>query len=79
MGDWCYSFIRFFRIGGLAMQNLERLELLWDYLTDTEFGEYCFVYNDEIEKGEAYLDMETEEIVLNFEGKPCRIIIEGLE
>jgi hypothetical protein len=61
------------------MHNLERLQILWDYLTDVEFGEYACIYREEIEKGEAYFDMETEEIVLNFNGKPCRIIIEEIE
>ena len=60
------------------MHNLERLQILWDYLTDVEFEEFALVYNEEIEKGEAYFDMETEEIVLNFNGKPCRITIEEI-
>lgn len=61
------------------MHNLERLQILWDYLTDDEFQEDAMVYQEEIDNGEAYFDMEDEQIVLNFEGKPCRIIIEEIE
>jgi hypothetical protein len=62
------------------MNNLERMELLWDYLTDVElFGEHSFIYKDEIDNGEAYLDMEEGCIVLQFEGTPYKIKLEELK
>jgi len=59
------------------MTNYERVELLWDYLTDFDLD--AFVYPEEIEEGEAYFDAENCEIVLTFEGKKCRISIEEIE
>ena len=59
------------------MNNYQRTELLWSYLTD--FEEDAFVYPEEIDNGEAYFDAENVEIVLPFDGKKCRITIEEME
>ena len=59
------------------MSNLERIELIWSYLRD--FEESAFVYQEEIDNGEAYLDAEEECIVLKFEGTPYKIKLEELK
>ena len=61
------------------MNNYQRVELLWEYLTDITFGNDAMVYLEEIHSGEAYFDAEKEEIVLLFDGKKCRILIEEIE
>ena len=59
------------------MSNLERIGLIWSYFTD--FEEEAFVYQEEIDNGEAYLDMEEGCIVLQFEGTPYKIKLEELK
>lgn len=59
------------------MNNYERTQLLWDYLTDFDLD--AFVYQDEIDNEEAYFDAENCEIILAFDGKKCRILIEEIE
>lgn len=59
------------------MSNYERMELLWEYLID--FDRDAFVYPEEIENGEAYLDAEKCEIVLSFDNKKCKVTIQDME
>ena len=61
------------------MNELDRMSLLWEYLTDVYNSYQPFIETDEIEAGDAYFDAENCEIVLDFSGKKCRVLIEELE
>jgi hypothetical protein len=63
----------------MELSHYKRVELLWDYLTDTDREDWdVFIDEYAIEEGEAYFDAENACIYVDFGGKPCRITIEEL-